>query len=791
MEQLAKELPIEPAANEATTRLYLNRLLMECLGWPIGSIVAEEHQSGDYLDYVLGVPERRVVVEAKRVGRQFTLPAGVEVEEEVTLATVRDHSEQNRSAIDQVTRYCQVGGIAIAVLANGEQLLAFLASRQDGVQVSKGRAIVFASHEAMLERFDQLWDYLSPAGAASGALVRRLIGRGSIIPPPEKLSAHIVSYPGFRARSEQETDVKILAGLFLQDLTTQEGVSDDFVRDCYCTNGALSQYALVSKEILKTRYKALDGAVGESADISRTQRDGRLSGEILAAALSSRPIVLLGDVGVGKTMFIRHLLQVDAPSLLAKTVTFYVNFLAESALLVDVNRLIVETVTRKLEAALGVEIESSSFIRAVYNKEVNEFKRGLFGELAESDPAEFKRQEIAMLARAVEDRIGFVQRSLNHLRGTRKVDFLLVLDNVDHHAPEFQDRLYGVAQTLATKWPTAVFIALRPTSFYRSLREGSLNAFQPRVFTISPPRVDDVISKRIEFARKELQETGRLGSFPVGLTMTSDSLTEYLDVLLLAFRENDQLKELVDNLSSGNVRLALQFLTDFVGSGYVSTERLVTAVQRNSRYKLPIHEFLRAVMLGEYSHYDPRLSPIVNVFDVTTNDGFEHFALPILLAACQTWGDARRSGFVEEARVFEHLQELGFSVSVATSHLEKAVQALLLERSDDRSKRSLRITRSGSYTYKKLIATFPYLDAVTVDTPIISPEARAVIRDVFSIDDRLERAGHFVDYLDSCWATRSPTTAFDWPMVKGEARSQISEVRQRLDRRRAADAVQS
>jgi len=53
--------------NEATTRLrMIDRLLIGYLGWAPEQINAEEYQLGDYIDYMLGQPERMAVVEAKR-----------------------------------------------------------------------------------------------------------------------------------------------------------------------------------------------------------------------------------------------------------------------------------------------------------------------------------------------------------------------------------------------------------------------------------------------------------------------------------------------------------------------------------------------------------------------------------------------------------------------------------------------------------------------------------------------------------------------------------------------------
>lgn len=144
-----------------------------------------------------------------------------------------------------------------------------------------------------------------------------------------------------------------------------------------------------------------------------------------------------------------------------------------------------------------------------------------------------------MLSDHLENRLEHLRRSLEHLRGTRRLQFVLVLDNIDHHASEFQDKLFVIGQSLAATWPSAVFMSLRPDTFYNSRRSGSVAAYAPRVFTVDPPRTDLVILKRLEFAKKQLERTGRLETFPKGLTIDSESLSVYLAVLIDAFRNTE------------------------------------------------------------------------------------------------------------------------------------------------------------------------------------------------------------------------------------------------------------
>ena len=243
--------------NEATTRLRLvDVVLKDVLCWPPEQISCEKHVAGDYLDYVLGSPSKRAVVEAKRTERTFDVPAGVS-SGLVALATVRDYNAKNETAVDQVLAYCQSAGIGVAILSNGHQFLGFLGSRSDGRRPVDGKALFYESLDAILEDFPRFWDYFSRDGLARGDLSRSLQASSTLPPPPSPLSSRIHGYPGYRIGSELETDLRILGDLFIQDVIGDNTISDEFLAECYSSSGALSQYAVVSKEILKSRYTVL------------------------------------------------------------------------------------------------------------------------------------------------------------------------------------------------------------------------------------------------------------------------------------------------------------------------------------------------------------------------------------------------------------------------------------------------------------------------------------------------------------------------------------------------------
>lgn len=792
LKEIAEELANAPF-NEATTRIRIvDRILMDCLGWRPGDITNEPYHGGDYADYELGNPSTELIVEAKREGIYFALPAGIAGRRQVEVKTLLEDPATS-SAIRQVLKYCQERGVPIAVVTNGHQIIAFYASRQDGVPPLEGRALIFSSFADMHDDFGALWANLSKEGIATRNLQRVLIGRSPRAMAPGKLSDQISGYPGFRTRSSLETDLKTLGELFLQDLGSSSGpLSRQFVEKCYAQNDALSQYATVSKEILRSRYAALREAAEVEPEPATTKRgiSENITATIMTEALSRRPLVIVGDVGVGKTMFLRNLIEVDAKELLQNAYVFYIDFGHEPALSTDLTTYVQDRLISQLRDKHGVDIEEGEFIREVYRTELRRFAKGLYAPLAQSDPAQFQIRELERLQQLVEKSEGHLKESFEFLRAKRRRSPVIVLDNIDQRPDAFQDQVFLIAQSLSDGWPGTVFAALRPSTLYASKAKGSLAAYPLRVFTISPARVDRVIIKRLEWAQEQLELSAEIGAFATRFTINASAMQAYLDVLIKAFTQNRELNEIIDNLSGGNIRTALEFLTTFIGSGYVSTHRILEVAGNGSIYTVPIHEFLRAIMLGDYDYYLPTASKICNVFDITTDDGREHFLLLMMLADIERSSIAAgRAGYVERDGIYRLTQTLGFTQEQTGAQLQRAIDKGLVHAPEGRgSDGPFRITTVGSYMYKSMVRRFAYVDAMIIDTPIVDVGSRRNIRDVRSIRDRVDRAHEFANYLDQQWQKLTLSgndAAFDWPSSAASLRDDLSNVQRSWGRTRA------
>ncbi|MDR1389782.1 MAG: hypothetical protein LBJ31_07370 [Treponema sp.] len=774
--------------NEATTRIQLiDKMLIDCLGWDRQYIETEQYFQDEYTDYELGIPQKRLVIEAKREGTYFELPAGFK-KEKCALRTICNLSTEFNDAIAQVTKYCNTRGIPIAVVTNGHQYIFFICNRQDGIAPSDGQCLVFPSIDNILSNFNLFWDVLSCAGVNNNKIYDILKGK-YIIPAPDKLSQKIVNYPGNKNRNPIAAELQILGGLFLEDIGRIPDSEEEFIKDTYCTSGALSQYSLVSKEILMSRYtKFLKGESSENIE-SITQKHGlneNFKRDLLTAGITRRPIILIGDVGVGKTMFIKHFIYVEAKNELANEIVMYLDFGTKPAFFMELDKYVIDEIIQQLLNKYNIDIYEKNLVRGIYNLEIERFRRGIYSDYLESDAGKYKEKEIVFLEELIKDSEKHLLKSLNHIVKGRNKQIVIFFDNVDQRPFDFQEKVFLISQSLAETWPVISFISLRPDTFAKSKAKGVLAAYQPRVFTIDPPRVDKVIKKRLDYALNKLKSMGIISNAHSAIRFDLNKLEKYIEMLIQTLEKSTDVIEFIDNMSNGNLRKVIEFIGIFVGSAHVDSTKILDIIDREGSYHLPIHEFLRALIYKDNEYYNPDDSVFINVFDISNNNPKEHFIVLILISIIYKMGKKNLDeGYVEKSEIYRILQKLGYKENEIQNALSLCLEKSLIASPNydtPASSNYIRILPAGAYMLLKLSCMFTYIDSIIVDTPIINSEFRGNIHNALTIDDRLIRAEIFLNYLKQSWNGLC-NDYLDWEDYSQESFRQIEDIKFRIQRR--------
>jgi len=754
--------------NEAQTRHHIiNKIIYNVLDWPEDQVEVEDYEQKTFTDYELGKP-RQVIIEAKREGRTFEIPAGLSKKNIIDISSLLKSNEDLKGAIEQVQLYCSTRGTPIAIATNGHQYISFIASNQNGCSPLEGKALVFDSLENMLENFTLVWNMLSYYGVKEQRLIKYLSSDASGI--PNKLSSYLTMYPKVRYASDIQTSLRQISELIIQDALESKDVEELFYQRCYCESGALSRYALLSKEMLQARYAALFSDSEVSPQISSVKPDRNqqsLDPSIMAEALSKRPIVLIGDVGVGKTSFVKNLIYSSAFKEFNEAIYIYIDLGSSATLSDNLQKFILNEIEGQLLNKYETDIAELKFIRGVYSREIQRFSSGVWGGLRETNREKYDEKQLEMLADKINSKDEHLKNSINHISRQTKRQVIICLDNADQRDFETQQRAFVISQELAKEWNSLVFISVRPQTFFKSKSSGALTAYPHKVFTIAPPRIDHVLDKRLQFAL-EMSE----GKVPLEraefVRINIKNLSIFIKVLLDSLRSNKALGEFIENITGGNVRQALSFITGFIGSPNVEAEKIIRTYEEKGRYQVPVHEFSKQALLGEFSHFDPNTSLAMNLFDVSIADESEHFLVPMIVALLSEKNDIQdRDGFCGTPKIIEEMQLLGYIPEQTENALRRATNKKLIETSQrftfDEDETGLigdmpnkfRTTSIGQYHLKRWISDFAYLDAMLFDTPIFNPEVVNDMRascESFAIEERYKRAMAFKTYLTSVWS---------------------------------------
>lgn len=767
--KLIADLDPETDFNEAQTRFHIiDRVLFECLGWRReAEVEIESSEDRRFTDYELGKPQRLAILEAKREGIPFEIPAGTASRLVTDVRSIIRVSEEAKKAITQVQEYCSQRGTPVAIISNGQQYIAFLGSRQDGQSVLDGKALVFDSLQRLRENFTLAWQLLSSDGVKEKRINRFLVSGETQL--PNKLSSRLINYPKARYKSDIQSTLRSLSDLFLQDAIDSPDVEHKFFEECYCDSGALSQFALLSKNILDARYASLFNESEPHPHLAKvkTKKKDNFSPDVLSEAVAKRPIVLLGDVGVGKTSFIKNLMYNSAYEEFKQAIYIYIDLGSKAALTEDLRVFILNEIERQLNSEYQIDPYEYGVVKGVYAAEINRFGKGIWARKRESAPDLYETKLLEKLDDLISEKDQHLKRVIGYHSKTSQKQIIVCLDNADQRDFEIQQGTFVISQELAQDWNATVFVSVRPQTFFRSKRSGALNAYPHKVFTISPPRIDIVIEKRLNFALHMAEGTVSSDTYQ-GFAVNAQSLALFLKALLSSLQNNTELLEFLSNITGGNIRAAIEFVTGFIGSPGVDAEKIIDKMANEGRYRIPVHEFTKQALLGEYAHYSADTSIAMNVFDISHSDPNEHFLIPTILAFLDLDGEHRdNDGFCPTQELFSELQNTGFTSEQIEKALRRSTNKKLIETSQrvtfeedlngtliGEMPSSFRITSAGAYHLRRWIGQFAYLDAMVFDTPILSSAAKDVLAkdlESFGIAVRYERASEFKSYLLDRW----------------------------------------
>lgn len=776
---------LSPDANEATTRLRaIDTILFEVLDWQKEDVDSEQYcRAKGYADYVCTIEgQRSLVIEAKRSGKAFVVSSHHLEDRPYSFGFFASESKDAADALQQAIGYAATLGAHYVAITNGRQWLLTL-TFVEGKELSDRLVFVFESLEAVKSRFRLFWQCFSKAQLSrheiDGALLDILLR-----PAPAKASTHIAGYPKPAIRNMFQNELSYILD-YVWQVMSQDEVSADFVNNCYVSPDSHKDTIALVKELLVKR--STEDAVLTQHDIQSIDK----LPQQLAHLPSEKPFVILGQIGSGKTSFLKYLRHVAASELLSRFIQLDINFIDRPDEASEIPAYIYDEIERQLLDLYDIDIREDRFVRGVLHFELQRLKKTPRGKASSESSSGYKEYEVGEIEKLLANRHTYLTRVFHHLKKGRQCSVAIFMDNLDRRNPGIQEQAFLRASAMARDWASMTFVCLRPDTFHRSREGGVLDAIAPTTFTVGHPDLALVLKRRFAYA-KSIADGERLtsatvdGSDPhIGLKLPN--VSALLGSCEFAARKRHGIIPLLEAVSNGNIRRLLDFTRAVLCSGHLDTRKILKIIQKNGNYIVPDFEGIKSLLYGEYKHYHAVESPFINVFDIMHAQRIEHF-LPLCalhyLSRAAVSGPSR--GFTARRDLTAYLSGIGFSLQASDEALRKLEAKQLVTQAIPQSEgnsdhRRFRITSLGSFHLHHLCHVFQSLDAMTLDTPILDTEVRKRMVDTTSIKERVERTKSFLGYLDQAITDiRDDTVLAFWKERSAKARNGMVEIEERI-----------
>jgi hypothetical protein len=490
-----------------------------------------------------------------------------------------------------------------------------------------------------------------------------------------------------------------------------------------------------------------------------------ISSRIRSIKVTARPIAILtlGLVGSGKTTFLSYIRQVSAKEFFTETKA------KPSAhwVYVDFRNFSPETSARKfIVSRIFDYIAHSDFLsdfdrclRHAYSTDITNLKKGPLALLSSDEQT--NRLTADMILKEYQEQEPYALKIMSY--ASKNAPIFIVIDNVDQiESTDAQAAIFLEALTIARSVGANLILGMRDSTYLRNKTSAIFDAFDFDRIYIDPPDVQSVLSKRFVIAEQLLKDKTFEFVNEGGAKITvknAQTLVEMFSFGVLG----TEVGRLIEVAATGDIRLALQMTRQFLQYGYTSTAKGISVYQRTGRFRLPPHEALRAIMLGNQSIYSDEYSPIGNPFDAKlAKSDAQLLRLFILNALVNSASEKTFSG-MDVSDIITNLEKIGFSERNTERVCRDLIQKrFLFSRSHQEYSRDsvLVPSRLAGYVVRDLCAKFIFLETTLFDT-FISDEARwtsmkDLMRRIYSEHDtvskfrlRKEIVTEFFHYLEA------------------------------------------
>lgn len=777
------ELEIDEDCNEATTRLRkIDTVLFEVLAWEKKFIEAEKYcRATGFADYVLCINNKPcLVIEAKRESIYFVLKDVKYRDTPYTFGLLGKENPEATLALQQAIGYAASLGCRYTAITNGNQWLFALTFVEEQV-IEERLVFVFESIEAITQKFRQFWNCFSYEGLQSNKSMEQLL----LIrrrPAPSKLSTKITGYPQVASRNIIQNELSYILEVIWQ-IMSQNEKTKEFLTECYVEPSNNEEMILLAKELIDRRREK-DITLSDSHIYGIEDFKNKLNNLV-----EEKPMVVLGEVGRGKSSFLKYLRLVAAAEQLKNYIQIDIDFIDQPNTSSGVADYIFSEIDRQLKDLYSIDISENNFVRGVLYYDLQRFANSPKGVFYKDNKNEYARIEIEYIEEILKDKSRYFNKVFNHLKKGQNKSIAFFFDNLDRRNVEIQEVAFLQSSAIAREWICLVFICLRPSTFYYSRQNGVLDSIAPKVFTVGHPDIALVLKRRFNYAKELSLGEKQLESWHQVIpnkdfVVKLPKVAQFFELCEFSSRKKRGIIPMLEAVSNGNIRILLDQTESILTAGHLDTKKILQYIEEGNGYYIPDHEGVKTLLYGDYTQYDPSKSVFINLFDIIHSDPREHFLRFGILSFLNRYSENNPSqGYVKLKELKDYLASLGFCtadilVSIEYLYNKKYIRSKVDGISWATDVFEVRINDLGRYHINHLVNFFQYIDAIILDTPIVDNSFESQFN--FEDDDiatRIKRTGLFLQYLDNCAKSLNDKNLInEWNEIKLKVEEDILEI---------------
>lgn len=747
----SKELENE---SEAQTRFdVIDRLIKDVLQWQHGQISVEPHTNGvrdGYIDYILISGDKKIIIEAKKVGASFPSPTK---KRKLKLTGTILGNGAIKDALQQAEDYAVNTNADVVVATNGNCWCFYPRS------VTTARDSIYATILFPFEKIEDA-EYLFTLFACEN-VENNSLNELNVSAPIEVVNKlfHVLSDSDSKIGRNTIADY-IMPAVDTAILSEALLENKDALENCYVTTDNRTKYDN-TLNMHFTGYKP--ELILPAKKIKKEKDNDEFTEHVKVSRNGITPPVtlIIGSVGSGKSTYLKHFELVKGKSLLNKQKAHWVyidlEMLGKTG---NPKEFIYKSI---LDYLLKEHPENptdyKSVVEPAYEEDISAMARGPYGRLYTRDKDEFLKKVDELIDKDYKAVEPYVDKILKYL--VKEHLCVIVIDNVDLYEDEsLETTVFSEAISISKKNHCNILVSIRDSTYIKHRNDSIFNAYELKRFWIEAPSFKEILSKRLHYAKKVLEGESAEIDLPNGAKLKVDDLSVFFNIVQRSLL-NEQNGQFLEYLSDRNPRKGISYIQNFLSSAHIQANKAIqNYLQGETSFIFPYHEVFKGCMLSQWKYYKEKHSDAINIYDSGIHSKNLQLIRLHLLHLLYQYSKTENTVEVNRKIIIKTISRFGISEDKIVELLTKLVRnQLIFSNNEQIDNPQYSLTLTGGYYLNILCRKMVYVESVLFDTSIfdtnvfekLSNQTLAIDQE-YSLADRMvlrkERIETFIDYLE-------------------------------------------